>query len=400
MSSSERLVSLHVVRARERWLLAIAALLFGPALALGLLFVFAPITVVLMIMGGAQWLLFFLGLGIFASWKRLQQLEVEPVPRLGRASSEGLFVDGGPMLPRQTITGAYVSPSWPNGAYVRLHRKGAWTSEFWTADVDGAHELVAALGLDEQHAVGVVRGAPWLVDISHRVVAFAVMVGLSIGLTVLKPVLAVLIPVLLLLWMALALVPVQHVVGNDGVVTRWLGRRGRFVPIGAIVSVEAAPGRVVLELDDGTTRELWIAHHIGGAAAVIGLQVSLLADRIRGAMRRAGTLEVDASALERGGRDVGAWIGALRELSRGTGYRAAVQREDLVFLVEDARRPPEVRVAAAIALGAADPHERARLRIAADSSSIPEVREALEATLLADDERVTQAVARLESAKD
>ena len=89
-------------------------------------------------------------------------------------------------------------------------------------------------------------------------------------------------------------------------------------------------------------------------------------------MRRAGNLQVDASALERGERDVGAWLASLRDLAGGTGYRAAVQREDLVFLAEDAQTKPAVRIAAAVALGAPDDHERARLRIAAaQSASVP-----------------------------
>lgn len=124
------------------------------------------------------------------------------------------------------------------------------------------------------------------------------------------------------------------------------------------------------------------------------MQVSLLAERIRSAMRRAGNLQVDTSALDRGDRDLGSWLADLRGLSRGTGYRAVVQREELVFLVEDPRTKPAVRVAAAVALGAPDDYERARLRIAASSSSLPEVAAALDALLEGDDEKLVGALRR------
>ncbi|MGZ5971587.1 MAG: hypothetical protein ACXWP4_28145, partial [Polyangiales bacterium] len=61
---------------------------------------------------------------------------------------------------------------------------------------------------------------------------------------------------------------------------------------------------------------------------------------------------------------------------------------DLVYVLGDARQPPKVRIAAAIALGELGTEEKTRLRIAADSSSMPEVRDAFEAVLEADEEEV------------
>lgn len=398
-SSDERPVTVHRVRAREPWLLGFVASLVVPALLVWGFFAINTPLAALLLIGGWQYVLGLVILLAWSCWRRANRLEVEPAPTTARASEKGLFVDGGPLLDRGGITAAYVSPSWPEGAYVRVLRRGGFAAELWTADVEGAHALVASLGLDEQHVVGVVRGTARIAGRGSRVGAFLVALSAGIALTALWSKLALALPLLFVAWTILSFVPAVHVVGTDGVLTRWLGRRVSFVPIGDIASVEPEPGRVVLHLREGSEHELWIARRVGSDAATIGLSVSLLADRIRGAMRRAGTLEVDATALGRNGRELSAWLSSLRELgAQGTGYRAAVQREDLVFLVEDARRPPEIRIAAAVALGKADAHERARIRIAAESSSMPEVREALEAALEADDERVSSTLGRLDDA--
>jgi hypothetical protein len=330
-------------------------------------------------------------------FSRARRLDVDRTPEVARASSAGLFVEGGRSMPRDTIEAAFVSPSWPKGAYVRVLRRFGFPVELWTADVEGAHALLAALELDASHVTGRAAGAPpW----SRPMRRWASGAALGVAVVLLQvqrsPLALALLP-LLAAWVLLAFVPVQHVVGLDGVLTTWMGIRRGFVPIGAIVDVEQQPGCVLLRLEDGRREVLPIAHRTGGAAATIGLQVSLLADRIRSAMRRAGRLDVDASVLARGGGEIAPWLARLRGLAESRGYRAAVQREDLVFVVEDAQRPAELRIAAAVALGEVDPHERARVRIAASSSSIPEVREALEAALERDEERLVRALKRVGS---
>lgn len=395
MGSDARLITVHRVRARAPWLVGMVASIVLPLIGLGVLVSFAPLVAALFA-GFWHWFLALIALLAWTSWKRAHKLDVERRPRMARATDEGLFIEGGSLLPRGLIAAAYVSPSWPNGAYVRVLRRGAWPVELWTADVEGAHGLVASLGLDEEHVVGVVSGSARISRRATSVVSLFVVLALSIGLTIAWKPLFLLFPLFVLAWVILSFVPVEHVVGTDGVLTRWLGRRLAFVPIGEILAADAEPGRVVLRKRDGGTHDLLIARDIGGAADGIGLQVSLLAERVRRAMRHAGTLEIDASVLERGGRELPGWLSSLRELANGSGYRAAVQREDLVYLVEDARRDPKVRIAAAVALGKTDAHERARVRIAASSSSIPEVREALEGALDSDDERVSSALMRLD----
>lgn len=371
--------------AREPWFVATFLVLLLPIVALAALSVHNPLMFVLAAVGGGGFFGGLLLLLAYVLWKRATKLDADKTPRFARSTARGVWIDQRLVLPRENIVGAFVSPSWPNGAYVRVHRRVGWAVEFWTADVEGAHALVAGLGLDASRVVGIASGSSIVEGPFQRLILGVAVIALAVMLVTVSPIFSLIVPLLAVLFGALSLVPQKYVVGTDGILIRWLGRRAGFVPIQSIAGVEQIPGVVRLHLTDNSTRDLVISSRVGDQASAIGLQVGLLAERIRSAMRRAGALEVDTSALERGERDVGSWLGALRDLSRGTGYRAAVQREDLVFVVEDARQAPRVRVAAAVALGAADPHERARLRIAAESSSLPELREALDAVIEGDD---------------
>jgi hypothetical protein len=367
----------------------------------------APVLGLAVVAAHKPWLFFFAafgGGGVFGGlillvayqlWKRATKLDADKTPHRARATSRGVFLDERLVLPRENIVGAFVSPSWPNGAYVRVHRRVGWAAELWTADVEGAHALVAGLGLDASRVVGIAAGASVVDGPFKRLLLGAAVIALALMLITISPALSLAVPPLALLFGALSLLPQKFVVGTDGILIRWLGRRVGFIPIQRIASVEQIPGVVRLHLTDNTTSDLVISSRIGDQAGGIGLQVGLLAERVRRAMRRAGTIEIDTSPLERGERDLPSWIGGLRELARGSGYRAAVQREDLVYLIEDAQRPARVRVAAAIALGAADDHERARLRIAADSSSMPELREALDAVLEGNEDQLRTALDRV-----
>jgi hypothetical protein len=71
---------------------------------------------------------------------------------------------------------------------------------------------------------------------------------------------------------------------------------------------------------------------------------------------------------------------ALLAAKSGGGYRVgAVAREDMMRVVEDPRAPPKARVAAAAALARGmESEERARVRVAAESSAHPAVSEELE----------------------
>jgi hypothetical protein len=393
---SSRDVVVHRVRAREPWVFATFIALLIPTLALAVTTAHTPWLFFLAAFGGGGMFGGAILLFAYWLWKRATRLDADKTARRGRATARGVWIDDRLQLPRENIVGAFVSPSWPNGAYVRVHRRLGFPVEFWTADVEGAHALVAGLGLDASRVVGIATGASVVDGPFKRLLLGASVIALALMLITISPALSFFVAPLAGLFGALSLLPQKFIVGTDGILIRWLGRRVGFIPIQQIASVEQVPGIVRLHMTNHTMQQLVISSRLGDQAAGIGLQVGLLAERIRSAMRRAGTLEVDTSPLERGERDVGSWVSALRDLARGAGYRAAVQREDLVFVVEDARRPARVRVAAAVALGEADPHERARLRIAAESSSMPELRDALDAVLEGDEERLQSSLGRVE----
>lgn len=397
---SSREVVVHRVHAREPWMVATFLSVLIPALVLAAVTAREPWLFFVGVFGGGGWLTGIVLLVAYKLWKRATKLDADKTPHYARATARGVYVDQRLALPRENIVSAFVSPSWPNGAYVRVHRRVGWPAEYWTADVDGAHALVAGLGLDASRIVGIAKGAPIVEGLWLRVLLGLSVVALAAMLTTISPLFSLATVPLAILFGALTLLPQKFVVGTDGVLIRWFGRRVRFIPIQEIAVVEQLPGVVRVHLHDRTIRDLVVSRRIGEQSATIGLQVGLLAERIRGAMRRAGALEVDTSVLERGERDVGSWIAALRDLARGTGYRAAVQREDLVYVVEDGQRPAHVRIAAAVALGESDPHERARLRIAAESSSMPELRDALDAVLCGDDEQLRASLVRVDEGRE
>ncbi|MGZ3422826.1 MAG: hypothetical protein ACXVEE_33510 [Polyangiales bacterium] len=320
------------------------------------------------------------------AWMRWKKLAADPQMRNARASRAGLFVDGKVSLPRDLIRAAYVSPSWPNGAYLRVERTLGLSTELWTHDVESAHALVRALSLDAQRVIANIGGSSFATrEYAWIVHLFVVATSVWYADHWHAP---VLIPLAILACVLAGAMPTRFVIGTDGVLVTWFGVRQGFVPIESIREVEQKPGVVRLHFHDGTKRDLVVARWVGLGADAVGLRVGMVAERIRDAMRRAGTLVVDTSALVQGGEDARAWIDRLRTMTAGAGYRAALQREDLVYVLGDARQPPKVRIAAAIALGELGTEEKTRLRIAADSSSMPEVRDAFEAVLEADEEEV------------
>ncbi len=394
MSDDGARAEVTVLRSREAWRAAAIGYLGFCALvgALGGLVGHGAFAVLAMFSFGSYGAIVWLP--IVWMWSRSNQIRVEPKLRAAVADEKGLFVDGGPSIPRATITCATVSPSWPTGAYVRVERKHAFTRELWTPDPQAAHGLVRALGLDAHHmklSVGGPSRVPWFaLGITLVAMIFA---GFATALD--HPGRATAALLLGLVVLALRLAPTRFVVGADGIQTQWLSNK-RFIPIASIASVEQRPGVARVHLRDGGFEDLELASRVSsGEAAIIGLRVGVLAERIRDAMRRAGTLEVDTTLLERGEQDLPTWLAGLRELSRGAGYRSAFHRDDLAYVAEDARKPAQIRIAAAIALGKLEEHDRVRLRVAAESTSLPEVKDAFDAVIEGDEAIVAERLARL-----
>ncbi len=170
-------------------------------------------------------------------------------------------------------------------------------------------------------------------------------------------------------------------IGLDGVLATSPGTRAllRFENIRDVASDADA---LRITTNDG------VVHRVLSDADDEGIRSAIL-DRLREARAiaksRGGEGSVALALLERGSRTLGAWRGELASiLTAAKGFRAAaVGADDLAVVMDDTSATAEQRIAAAIALGAV-PENRARIRVAAETSVSPKMRVALDA--LADGE--------------
>lgn len=90
--------------------------------------------------------------------------------------------------------------------------------------------------------------------------------------------------------------------------------------------------------------------------------------------------QLGATILGRNGRDLKSWRSELRALLGEQGYRAPVAITDVAAIVEDPRAPRDQRIGAALAIAALPESapERARLRVAIETTADPHLRVALE----------------------
>jgi hypothetical protein len=127
--------------------------------------------------------------------------------------------------------------------------------------------------------------------------------------------------------------------------------------------------------------------------------------RVREAMAASGEPRhgASAAALLRRGREVIAWVRALRALTRkgAPGFREAEPLPERLWdTVEDGAAAPEARAAAAVALAPSlDAAERQKLHEVARVVVSPRLRVALEAAADDDDARVVEALAEIEAAR-
>jgi hypothetical protein len=170
----------------------------------------------------------------------------------------------------------------------------------------------------------------------------------------------------------------EATVGADGIELRERTSR-RFVPWCDVAEVVAG-GRtkVWIRLASGESIEL-----VGSAR---GGRLPELVEDARAALAsyraRGPSLSVpDTLPLERAGRSSADWLRGVRAVMSGAaGYRDAAVTDDVLWaILEDPRREPSTRLAAAAALAesAGDPG-RARIRVVAEASAMPRLRLALE----------------------
>jgi hypothetical protein len=168
-------------------------------------------------------------------------------------------------------------------------------------------------------------------------------------------------------------------IGMDGIVFRRFLRR-RFYPYRAIADVTLVHGGVTLALRSGRqvrlrTTGFWSRSGFDDDARA-------LFERVETARAAASGHDVQAKLplLERRGRSAADWRAHLSALVGKAGYRSgAVTVRDLAAVIDDAGLEAEYRVAATLALAAAEPEEaRARGRIAAAACADGELRAALD----------------------
>jgi hypothetical protein len=169
--------------------------------------------------------------------------------------------------------------------------------------------------------------------------------------------------------------------GVDGLLLKWFFWK-RFIPYATLVEVRDLPGRACLVLASGETIAIgtWRFNH----AWLLGW----LRDELSAFRARAHAVDL-TGALARGERPTEEWVrDARRLLDPTTAYRsAAITRDVLLQVAEDASAEETSRVGAAVALrDVMDDEDRRRVVAAAATSVSPRIRVALDAAVTADDD--------------
>lgn len=189
--------------------------------------------------------------------------------------------------------------------------------------------------------------------------------------------------------------------GADGVLFRWFGWTKflayRDIRTCAAFHEDVAVGRTTTDGDDATILHLRLKNgrsvevRSGGLGLREGRfeQGAQLVRQIREGIAAAqrDTTDEAANQLARGEKPATAWLDELARRARRHGYRdTALDRDELLRVVESSVAAPTARVGAAAILrksGLRD-EERARVRVAAEASVAPHVHIALEAAADAD----------------
>jgi hypothetical protein len=298
-----------------------------------------------------------------------------------RVEDGSLRLDGVPPLPRAEITQAAVI------AGQGLHLEDRAGREIDLAmDTNDAHALLDALSLEPakhryRFAWRNTRARVWSFLLPFLTLSF--LAGLPMTLTAGAQPSMLAIGFLLVSspWLVAELVSRwwssrSLEVGLDGVLAT--SRKGRaLLRFEDIRDVAAGPTSLRITTNDGVTHEI-LADVDDDAVR------RAMLDRLREARAitrsRGKQSSVALALLERGSRTLGAWRAELATiLTAAKGFRAAaVGSDDLAVVMDDTSASAAQRLAAAIALGAV-PENRARIRVAAETSVSPKLRVALDA---------------------
>jgi hypothetical protein len=326
------------------------------------------------------------------------------------ADSRGLSIDGELVLPRHAIAFAMVEDD-PDGTHtVVVATRGLGGRRFLRVDSARIAQALADTLAAEPAVTEFEALPPW----AHRMRALVILLTTSpwILFNVLRHLPPIALYGVLALYAVIALpmfLMQKVVIGEDGVLLRWAGRR-RFVPYGSLREVRATPLGVELELHDrrppsGTSKrhrlEVRLTHRDGTEAARAAAICERIAEAAK-AHRELGPAE-DAMLLSRGERDDATWLHDMTVLGRADGgYRAlALPRDRLWAVLENPAADPSAREGAALALHARlDDDERERLAAIGPKSASPRLRGAIDAVARSPigTERLRVALEELEAA--
>ncbi len=336
-----------------------------------------------------------------------------PIRRRGVVTmrDDVLFLDAEPLLEQQNIRGIFPVADSENAVLVA--ERGVRTLRATTIELGSREEangLRNDLKWDEAHA------AQEFTLIARLRLRFFVAVFVVVGaIALLMMVLAVylridpwLVNTIGLTAIAFALFAssrdsrklVARVrVGTDGLRVK-SGGKSRFISYRDIRLVRHTDHDVTLELFSGESIA-W-SHGDTGFASRFNRKldpvspVAALFERIENARAlfssRAEIRSHLLAALKRDGRSLEQWREAATSLSREQYRVAATPRDVLETIVQDSAVAPDVRIGAAIALHA---DSGTRVRVATETSALPELGKAIDAALDGDDPALEKAIATL-----
>ncbi len=307
------------------------------------------------------------------------------------ASPRGLSIDGAFLVGRDEILNAFLQPD-PGGPLLKLASIGGRHLELRVDSEADGRALLDALELSGRRALAVfaarsARGrhgarrgeGQQTIAVSSMVILGVLLARMNVGL-------AIAFAGPLLFFGFQRLVSGKVLVGADGFLLDWFGRR-RFVPYRDVTEILLSVRAVHVVLASGEELQLLVPmRHYADSGERDALHLAL-SDRkaVVDAARDGRDARVDASAEEavgRGERSVRAWLESVRtvnELGSATYRVASLPTSALWRIVEDPGAEPSARVGAAVALRSTlDEAGRERVRVAAEGSTSPWVRVALD----------------------
>ena len=301
---------------------------------------------------------------------------------------------------------------------VRIRKKGLHLPLlFEVTDEEEGRALLRALGFDTTQTVAELRAASdlfrWSLwkQLAYLLVPvfFVFLPLLFTGVLTLGPnggPFATLLGLALASYMVgLTMTPTRVRIGVDGVAATWMNR-ARFIPFTRVTEVRKFAKRtgtktyvgIEIVLDDGSIEEI-----VCGQEGWLRGDIEQMLSRIQDALelnRRTGG-DVAPELLARGSKSPRDWVTLLRGV--GAGARAdlrtpVVPLDALLRILQDAKKPPQIRVGAAVAAMAGAPDVRDRIRVAAETTASPKLRIALEtvAEHPEDEEAIAEAIEALE----